>query len=82
MCIKNFGYISGLTLNINKTEGILIGNLKDIIYNELHGVKFNKVAPKSQEFTSVITLKSVKRKIGEIKSKNWKDFLNHGKKEN
>ena len=30
-CIKNFGYISGLTfkLNINKTECILLGNLKD-----------------------------------------------------
>ena len=39
-CIKNFGYISGLTLNINKTECILLGNLKDM-YNELHGVKIN-----------------------------------------
>ena len=30
-CIKNFGYISGLTLklNINKTESLLLANLKD-----------------------------------------------------
>ena len=35
-CIKNFGYISGLTLNIKKTECIVLGNLKDM-YNELHG---------------------------------------------
>ena len=37
-CIKNFGYRFGLTLNINKTECILLGNLKDMYY-ELHGVK-------------------------------------------
>ena len=36
-CIKNFGY---MTLNINKIEWILFGNLKDM-YNELHGIKID-----------------------------------------
>ena len=45
-CIKNFGFIAGFAININKTECILLGNLKDM-YNELHGVQINNDCTKS-----------------------------------
>jgi pyruvate/oxaloacetate carboxyltransferase len=39
-CIKKFGDTSGLIMNINKTECILLGNLKNKTHN-LHGIEVN-----------------------------------------
>ena len=39
-CIKKFGDVSGLTLNVSKTECILLGNLKDTAHN-VHGINVN-----------------------------------------
>ena len=72
--IKNLGYISGLTLNINKTECILLGNLKDMYY-ELHGVK---VINDCTKFLGIYLGQNTEKCIGKNwgkKSKNWKNPL-------
>lgn len=39
-CINNFGTISGMSLNIDKTDCMLLGDLKGT-ENTIHGIKIN-----------------------------------------
>ena len=72
--VNMFSSVSGIKLNIDKTEGILLGPLKDR-YDKLHGVRMTNSAVKTLGiYISVMMLSNAMKKIGFKEFKKWRNY--------